>query len=261
MLAELAMLEGQLESDQTSLKRIVFGASSSDEPVPDQMSSSQIIRSGSQWTGTLGCCPYHLVFCWRDESWLEAVGIYPGVGASRIEGDISVSQVCAVPPPRGPLKRAWCSDLPSPAPQDGRAVHITLKEVERLAGSWQQPSPSHQLELDLLGHKLHGRRGEVRPPRRSLSSACLCLAELRACGVPRRSTCSCGTSACSPPRRLRATSSARPSRQRNHRRNHRRNRNRKRVHFSQTIPRLGVGLNSCPASRVMNLMKKKGCRE
>ena len=102
MLAELAMLEAQLEEDQTSLKRIVFGASSSDEPVPDQLSSSQIIRSGSQWTGTLGCRPYHLVFCWREESWLEAVGIYPGEGASRIEGDISVSQVCAVPQPRGP---------------------------------------------------------------------------------------------------------------------------------------------------------------
>ena len=59
---------------------------------------------------------------------------------------------------------------PNPAPQDGRAVHITLKEVERLAGSWQQPSPSHQLELDLLGHKLHGRRGEVRtsPPQPEL---------------------------------------------------------------------------------------------
>ena len=102
MLAELAILERQLEEDQTSLKRIVFGASSSDEPVPDQLSSSQIIRSGSQWTGTLGYRPYHLVFCWREESWLEAVGIYPGEGASRIEGDISVSQVRAVPQPRGP---------------------------------------------------------------------------------------------------------------------------------------------------------------
>ena len=102
MLAELAMLEAQLEEDQTSLKRIVFGASSSGEPVPDQQCSSHIIRSGSQWTGTLGCRPYHLVFCWREESWLEAVGVYPGEGASRIEGDISVSQVRAVPQPCGP---------------------------------------------------------------------------------------------------------------------------------------------------------------
>ena len=71
-------------------------------------------------------------------------------------------------------------------------MHITLKEVERLAGSWQQPSPSHQLELDLLGHKLHGRRGEVRPPRRSLSSVCLCLAELqwsRSSGIAWSSLC------------------------------------------------------------------------
>ena len=169
MLAELAMLESQMEREQASLKRIVFGAISADEPpVPDQPSSSQIIRSGSQWTGTLGCSPYHLVFCWRDESWLEAVGIYPGIGASRIEGDISFSPVRAVPQPRccaaTTLERGWCSDLPNAAPQDGRAVHITLKEVERLAGSWQQPSPSYQLELELLGHKLHGQRGEVRPP-------------------------------------------------------------------------------------------------
>ena len=98
MLAELAMLQSQMEREQASLKRIVFGAISADEPpVPDQPSSSQIIRSGSQWTGTLGCSPYHLVFCWRDDSWLEAVGIYPGIGASRIEGDISFSPVRAVP--------------------------------------------------------------------------------------------------------------------------------------------------------------------
>ena len=162
MLAELAILESQMEREQASLKRIVFGAVSADEPpVPDQPSSSQIIRLGSQWTGTLGCSPYHLVFCWRDESWLEAVGIYPGIGASRIEGDISFSPVRAVPQPRS--ERGWCSDLPNAARQDGRAVQITLKEVERLAGSWQQPSPSYQLELELLGHKLHGQRGEVRP--------------------------------------------------------------------------------------------------
>jgi hypothetical protein len=162
MLAELAILESQMEREQASLKRIVFGAVSADEPpVPDQPSSSQIIRSGSQWTGTLGCSPYHLVFCWRDESWLEAVGIYPGIGASRIEGDISFSPVRAVPQPRS--ERRWCSDLPNAARQDGRAVQVTLKEVERLAGSWQQPSPSYQLELELLGHKLHGQRGEARP--------------------------------------------------------------------------------------------------
>ena len=50
-------------------------------------------------------------------------------------------------------------------------MHITLKEVERLAGSWQQPSPSYQLELELLGHKLHGQRGEVRPPLAPCPSA------------------------------------------------------------------------------------------
>ena len=161
MLAELAMLQSQMEREQASLKRIVFGAISADEPpVPDQPSSSQIIRSGSQWTGTLGCSPYHLVFCWRDDSWLEAVCIYPGIGASRIEGDISFSPVRVLCPQP---QRGWCSDLPHAARQDGRAVHITLKEVERLAGSWQQPSPSYQLELELLGHKLHGQRGEVHP--------------------------------------------------------------------------------------------------
>ena len=106
MLAELAMLESQMEREQASLKRIVFGAISADEPpVPDQPSSSQIIRSGSQWTGTLGCSPYHLVFCWRDDSWLEAVGIYPGIGASRIEGDISFSPVRVLCPQP---QRGWC---------------------------------------------------------------------------------------------------------------------------------------------------------
>ena len=168
MLAELAMLQSQMEREQASLKRIVFGAISADEPpVPDQPSSSQIIRSGSQWTGTLGCSPYHLVFCWRDDSWLEAVGIYPGIGASRIEGDISSPVRVLCPQPQ----RGCCSDLPHAARQDGRAVHITLKEVERLAGSWQQPSPSYQLELELLGHKLHGQRGEVRPPLAPCPSA------------------------------------------------------------------------------------------
>ena len=105
MLAELAMLESQMEREQASLKRIVFGAICADEPpVPDQPSSSQIIRSGSQWTGTLGCSPYHLVFCWRDDSWLEAVGIYPGIGASRIEGDISSPVRVLCPQPQ----RGWC---------------------------------------------------------------------------------------------------------------------------------------------------------
>ena len=51
-------------------------------------------------------------------------------------------------------------------------MHITLKEVERLAGSWQQPSPSYQLELELLGHKLHGQRGEVRSPLRPALAPC-----------------------------------------------------------------------------------------
>ena len=46
MLAELAMLQSQMEREQASLKRIVFGAISADEPpVPDQPSSSQIISS------------------------------------------------------------------------------------------------------------------------------------------------------------------------------------------------------------------------
>ena len=101
MKAELAMLENELEQQQTSLKRIVFGASSSEEAVMDQPGSSQLIQSGSQWTGTLGRCPIHLVFCFRGisspggDAFLEAVGIYPGEGASRIEGSISVSQACA----------------------------------------------------------------------------------------------------------------------------------------------------------------------
>ena len=163
MAAELLKLEGEREEQQVSLKRMVFGASSSDEPVPDQPSSSQLIQSGSQWTGTLGCCPFHLVFCSRDESWLEAVGIYPGEGASRIEGSISVSPVCA--PRRATRPTGVFGDLLSAAPQDGRTVHLTLMEVERLAGSWRKQS--QQLELSLLGRELHGRRGEVRPTQLS----------------------------------------------------------------------------------------------
>ena len=171
LLAELRLLESQMENEQASLKRIVFGAVSADEPpVPDHPSSARIIRSGSQWTGALGESPYHLVFCWRDESRLEAVGIYPGIGASRIEGRVSVSPVRAVPATRLLCRKhsVGCALIcPMPRWQGGHMrVHITLTEVERLAGSWQQPSPSYQLELELLGERLYGWRGQVRPPRR-----------------------------------------------------------------------------------------------
>ena len=159
MLAELAMLQSQMEREQASLKRIVFGAICADEPpVPEQPSSSQIIRSGSQWTGTLGCSPYHLVFCWRDDSWLEAVGIYPGIGASRIEGDISSPVRVLCPQPQ----RGCCSDLPTAARQDACRAHHA--EGGRASGGLVAAAvASYQLELE-LECKLHGQRGEVRPP-------------------------------------------------------------------------------------------------
>ena len=109
--AELARLKGDIDRQQTMLRQTVFGAATASEAVAEVPSSSRLVRKGMQWTGTVGCDAFHLVFSFRNGSWVEAIGIWPGQGAARIEGSVLEVRLTITHEPAQPA--AACAELPA----------------------------------------------------------------------------------------------------------------------------------------------------
>ena len=101
---ELAALERELSEQQESLRRIVFGSAGIALATghADLPTRSHLLQTGAQWSGSVGRMPFLMVVCHRDGRFIEAVGIWPGESAGRIEGLIDEVRDARRPSP-------WCS--------------------------------------------------------------------------------------------------------------------------------------------------------
>lgn len=88
MLADLERLEVEMDRQQSSLRHIVFGADLCNNAA-ELPGGPPPLQTGAQWSGKVGPATFHMVICFREDSWVEAVGIWPGHGAARMEGRIS----------------------------------------------------------------------------------------------------------------------------------------------------------------------------
>ena len=109
----LASLEREMSEEQESLRRIVFGSPGvAPRAAPDLPTRSHLLQTGAQWSGRVGRMPFLMVVCHRDGRFVEAVGIWPGESAGRIEGLIDeVRRRSTRPIPSGARPRR-----PGPAP-------------------------------------------------------------------------------------------------------------------------------------------------
>lgn len=118
LLSELTALERELSEQQESLRRIVFGSPGvtlANGPA-DLPTRSHLLQTGAQWSGSVGRAPFLMVVCHRDGRFVEAVGIWPGESAGRIEGLIDEVRSAAHAPPfwcscRRPAGRASLADM------------------------------------------------------------------------------------------------------------------------------------------------------
>jgi hypothetical protein len=96
--------------------------------------ASLLLRAGAKWAGTLGGHQFLLLVCHRDGRHLEAVGVYPGTLAVRMQGSVTESG-------RGGTARSGVVQ------QDAAAMSIVLCAEETLLGG---RSDCLRLELALM---------------------------------------------------------------------------------------------------------------